>query len=72
MSKTQSQAVIVFMMVFIGFMIAKVSDMAYQDEQWTEDLYCEMVSLYKKSKGELGWPDYNRSYDRACKWPEVE
>lgn len=28
--------------------------------------YCDMVHLYKKSGGELGWPDYNRVYDAQC------
>ena len=28
--------------------------------------YCSMVAL-NKSDPELGWPDYNNSYDKECK-----
>ncbi|MNE05063.1 hypothetical protein D3C81_365310 [compost metagenome] len=32
----------------------------------THNEYCEMVQLYKNSKGGLGWPDYKRQYDKLC------
>ena len=32
----------------------------------SEQEYCKMVQLFKKSKGDLGWPDYNGNYSEIC------
>lgn len=29
--------------------------------------YCEMHELWIKSRGDLGWPDYNKNYAEVCK-----
>jgi len=31
-----------------------------EDLQAEQQLYCEMVQLFESSKGEYGWPDYER------------
>ena len=36
------------------------------DPQHLEDNYCQMVSIYKKSDGEFGWPDYKGNYAEVC------
>ncbi|MNQ24549.1 hypothetical protein D3C85_377450 [compost metagenome] len=28
--------------------------------------YCEMVQLWKDTKGDLGWPDYRKAFEEEC------
>jgi len=32
-----------------------------------QDLYCEMVTTFKETGGNYGWPDYNNNYNEVCK-----
>jgi len=35
--------------------------------QMEVEQHCEMVALWESTDGDLGWPDYNNSYERECK-----
>lgn len=37
------------------------------EQQQQQDLYCEMVGIYKETKGEYGWPDYKGNAEEVCK-----
>lgn len=47
-------------------LFAVVSGMDMKDEMKTEANYCEMVSLYKSSNGQYGWPDYKGNFKTNC------
>jgi hypothetical protein len=44
----------------IGLVIALglVGQSDYEDEQAQAEQYCEMVKLWKQTKGQQGWPEY--------------
>lgn len=37
------------------------------DVNQQQDLYCEMIGIYKETKGEYGWPDYKGIAGEVCK-----
>jgi hypothetical protein len=45
----------------IGVVIALglVGQSDFEDEQAQAEQYCEMVKLWKQTKGQAGWPAYN-------------
>lgn len=43
-----------------------VGQMDFEDAIASENHYCEMVTLYKESNGQYGWPDYEDNYDEIC------
>lgn len=45
----------------IGIIIAMgiVGQSDIEDEQLQAEQYCEMVKLWKQTKGQAGWPAYN-------------
>jgi hypothetical protein len=45
----------------IGLIIAMgiVGQSDFEDEQAQAEQYCEMVKLWKQTKGQAGWPAYN-------------
>jgi hypothetical protein len=45
----------------IGLVIALglVGQSDFEDEQAQAEQYCEMVKLWKQTKGQQGWPAYN-------------
>jgi hypothetical protein len=45
----------------IGFIIAMgiVGQSDFEEEQRQAEQYCEMVKLWKQTKGQAGWPAYN-------------
>lgn len=47
--------------------ISAAGTISVSDEQQATSKYCEMVSLYKKTGGESGWPDYQRNFKTQCK-----
>jgi hypothetical protein len=51
----------------IGLVIALglVGQSDFEDEQAQAEQYCEMVKLWKQTKGQQGWPAYNG--EGACK-----
>lgn len=46
--------------------IATAGTIGASDEQQTTGKYCEMVSLYKSTGGESGWPDYQHNFKFQC------
>lgn len=40
--------------------------MDYEDAIMAEKHYCEMVTAYKESNGQYGWPDFKNIYLSAC------
>ena len=36
-------------------------------ERDADQNYCEMVTLYQQSNGDLGWPDYKNTFKKGCK-----
>ena len=44
----------------IGLVIALglVGQSDFEDEQAQAEQYCEMVKLWKQTKGQAGWPEY--------------
>lgn len=51
----------------IGLIIAMgiVGQSDFEEEQRQADQYCEMIELWKQTKGQAGWPAYNG--ERMCK-----
>ena len=51
----------------IGLIIAMgiVGQSDFEEEQRQAEQYCEMVKLWKETKGEAGWPAYNG--EEVCK-----
>ena len=45
----------------LGLLIAMgiVGQSDFDEEQRQADQYCEMVKLWKQTKGQAGWPAYN-------------
>ena len=46
---------IIALIVAMGF----VGQADFEDEQAQAEQYCEMVKLWKQTKGQAGWPAYN-------------
>ena len=46
---------------FIGLVIAMgiVGQSDFEEEQRQAQQYCEMVKLWKETRGQAGWPAYN-------------
>lgn len=51
---------------FLFICIALVGSGDLQEAKAEQANYCEMVSLFKKTNGEYGWPDYKGTFER-CK-----
>lgn len=39
----------------------------FSERNHQQELYCEMVGIYKETKGEYGWPDYKGIAGEVCK-----
>jgi hypothetical protein len=39
--------------------LSLVGQSDFEDEQAQAEQYCEMVKLWKQTKGQAGWPAYN-------------
>ena len=50
--------------IIIGLLI--VGRMEMHDDQASEEEYCRMVGIYKKSNGAYGWPDYKGNAKEVC------
>ena len=48
-------------LAFIGIIVAMgiVGQADFEEEQRQQDEYCEMVKLWKETRGQSGWPAYN-------------
>lgn len=56
------------LLALAGLTIYTISHASGPDDRamaWVE--YCEMVALYKDTRGEYGWPDYKGTYEEECK-----
>jgi hypothetical protein len=51
------QVILAFIGIIIAMGIVGQSDM--EEEQRQADQYCEMVKLWKETRGQAGWPAYN-------------
>ena len=51
------QLILAIIGLIIAMGIVGQSDM--EDEQFQAEQYCEMVKLWKQTKGQSGWPAYN-------------
>ena len=51
------QVILAIIGLIIAMGIVGQSDM--EDEQLQSEQYCEMVKLWKQTKGQAGWPAYN-------------
>ena len=51
------QLILAIIGLIIAMGIVGQSDM--EDEQLQAEQYCEMVKLWKQTKGQSGWPAYN-------------
>ena len=51
------QLILAIIGLIIAMGIVGQSDM--EDEQLQAEQYCEMVKLWKQTKGQAGWPAYN-------------
>lgn len=40
--------------------------MDYEDAIASENHYCSMVTEFKRSNGQYGWPDFKNIYSSAC------
>ena len=48
------------------FSLAYISNDMYSYESEKEARYCQMVSAWHATDGEIGWPDYNGNYNEVC------
>lgn len=51
------QVILAIIGLIIAMGVVKPTDM--EDEQLQAEQYCEMVKLWKQTKGQAGWPAYN-------------
>lgn len=52
------------LLLFTVLLVAGATDQDIESHETA--LYCEMVAINKADQA-LGWPDYKRTYDEACK-----
>ena len=57
------QVILAIIGIIIAFGLVGQSD--FEEEQRQAEQYCEMVKLWKQTKGQAGWPAYNG--EGACK-----
>lgn len=57
------QVILIGLGLIVAMGIVGQSDM--EDEQRQAEQYCEMVKLWKETKGKAGWPAYDG--ERICK-----
>ena len=49
------------------FVMGLLNYFSVEDRSLVDVKYCDMVSIYKQSYGENGWPDYKGNYEELCK-----
>jgi hypothetical protein len=57
------QIILAFIGIIIAMGIVGQSDM--EEEQRQADQYCDMVKLWKETRGQAGWPAYDG--ERMCR-----
>lgn len=65
--KTLSNIVLVVFSIFIlsGLYATNEQDLKADEAKLLH--YCDMVTMYRLSGGEYGWPDFDRIYKTECK-----
>ena len=57
--------IILATLAFLGLISQGTSEVEVMRMETNQ--HCEMVDLWKSTDGDLGWPDYNKSYEESCK-----
>lgn len=57
---------IAWILVLLVLGLEMVGDMGLEDAVRADQHYCQMVKLYKDTRGDAGWPDYEGTYDANC------
>lgn len=57
---------IVWLLILLVLGLNYVGKMDFEDALRQQTTYCQMVSKYKETNGEFGWPDYQGTYDQRC------
>ena len=57
MNLKRYQVILAFIGIIVAMGIVGQSDM--EEEQRQADQYCDMVKLWKETRGQDGWPAYN-------------
>jgi hypothetical protein len=57
------QVILAFIGIIVAMGIVGQSDM--EEEQRQADQYCDMVKLWKETRGQAGWPAYDG--ERMCR-----
>lgn len=52
--------------LFIIFLMYTSGKSEYDLQIDEQNHYCEMVKLFKDSKGKTGWPDFKNTYSEWC------
>ena len=53
--------------VFVFILLVMTIIFPIENENEEQEVYCEMVELFKQTGGEFGWPDYKENFDSECK-----
>tara|TARA_R110000782_G_scaffold107909_2_gene196306 strand:+ start:355 stop:540 length:186 start_codon:yes stop_codon:yes gene_type:complete len=51
------------------FLLGSILLVSANDSELQQDAdqeYCEMVTLFQQSNGDLGWPDYQNTFEKGC------
>jgi hypothetical protein len=56
---------VIILAIFVLVLMGIVGQSDYEEEQRQTVQYCEMVKLWKQTKGRAGWPAYNG--EGACR-----
>ena len=59
------RAILIGLFLIATILLVSISDS--EIEQDADQNYCEMVTLFQQSNGDLGWPDYKNTYEKGCK-----
>lgn len=51
-------------LIVAALVVGAVTDVQIAQERDAQ--YCDMVALYKQTRGDSGWPDYRGVYDKLC------
>jgi hypothetical protein len=59
------RAILIGLFLIAAILLVSISDSEIQED--ADQNYCEMVTLYQQSNGDLGWPDYQNTFEKGCK-----
>lgn len=58
MKQTKKDLWFAVMVIVWALALLVIGRMEHEDNEGEQTRYCEMVSLYRATDGEFGWPDY--------------